>query len=775
MEDKQVNLINMPKLKGQQTQVLYAPDYHNIFLRGTAGCGKSILALYRALYLSLRYPNKKILVTAFNNLVSDSMKENFNALKAHFGITNNNVEIKNFHLLMKDSLANLKEQPACEVFFDERGEVLPYFFNRWAQPLVKLALAFVYQAKPEYQAKYQGERWSAERLLSEFKYLMGCGVETMEEYLVLERRGRQEMRITKAEKPFVFDVFRVYQYLRNHTLAGCEPRLKKFVNTYLATYTGEDAKYMKSAMNHRRPYDFDNVGSIVHKKYEELGDESLKYDFIIIDEYQDFSKTQFAAILSLLKQDGHYFICGDPEQSIFWRTQSLVELGVAQNTYKTMKLKINYRNARKIGLYANKIKAHPLFNAPEQETISINNRLNGQIAFNSYQTPEDELAAIKQQVQNLPANKTACVICLEWDNLYAFDPVLGKKGLNIVETSNRIKGMEYDVVFIPGLGQAAIEQELKRGNQNPTQEELADRISKLLSKYFVCVTRAKEALYLSGVGPKSEFIADIPTTEEIVTYEQNAQLNSHAHAVAEQNAPFLSNENNKQEAEQVLTNRGVTRLIHFTKSKNVPLMLGPNEIGEAPGILANNFIRNTNFDPNDTQRFDGCTEHICTSITLPNIFLLNKFKRDVNSSYNQAEQFGEYVMLEIDPRVINRSDRNRCCEKNAATQRGRFIKEVNAFNLENCFANNILSPNNVADNLQAELLIYHDIPVEDIKGLIYPSKDQAQAEKLRLQMSGVPLSKQQIAIKYAPELFDVNHVKGIAQGSEPDIEPTILD
>ncbi|RSI20228.1 hypothetical protein D8882_00590 [Streptococcus sanguinis] len=56
----------MKKLTGEQTKILYLPDEKNLVILGAAGSGKSLVALYKSVYLAIKYPSKKIGIVCFN-------------------------------------------------------------------------------------------------------------------------------------------------------------------------------------------------------------------------------------------------------------------------------------------------------------------------------------------------------------------------------------------------------------------------------------------------------------------------------------------------------------------------------------------------------------------------------------------------------------------------------------------------------------------------------------------------------------------------------------
>ena len=85
--------------------------------------------------------------------------------------------------------------------------------------------------------------------------------------------------------------------------------------------------------------------------------EFLKYEYILIDEYQDLNSSQFHLIKFLYKEN--IFAVGDPRQSIFGFRGSDIKFIYEFETYfdnvELINLTTNYRSNDKIIDFANKI------------------------------------------------------------------------------------------------------------------------------------------------------------------------------------------------------------------------------------------------------------------------------------------------------------------------------------------------------------------------------------------------------------------------------------
>src|SRR5699024_4719151 len=51
------------------------PKEQNLLIAGSAGTGKSLLAMYKSIYLAVSNPDEKILLLTFNRAVNNKIKE----------------------------------------------------------------------------------------------------------------------------------------------------------------------------------------------------------------------------------------------------------------------------------------------------------------------------------------------------------------------------------------------------------------------------------------------------------------------------------------------------------------------------------------------------------------------------------------------------------------------------------------------------------------------------------------------------------------------------
>lgn len=199
--------------------------------------------------------------------------------------------------------------------------------------------------------------------------------------------------------------------------------------------------------------------------------------------------------------------------------------------------------------------------------------------------------------------------------------------------------------------------------------------------------------------------------------------------------------------------RGVTRLCHFTPSRNLVHIVAGNL-----GILSTRRLSQHErglFTPTDILRLDGHDGYICCSIQYPNAWYFDKARAG-------DALFRDWVVLFIDAKFLSMPG-TKFCQRNAATGYGRHAREgIVAF--RSMFDETVLGAYNktfrrgpkrllsVPTDEQAEVLVPDRIALESIKGVAVPSESQAKNEVARLRLLGVKEVPFRIVI--APTLFD---------------------
>lgn len=182
------------------------------------------------------------------------------------------------------------------------------------------------------------------------------------------------------------------------------------------------------------------------------------------------------------------------------------------------------------------------------------------------------------------------------------------------------------------------------------------------------------------------------------------------------------------------TERGITRLCHFTPSRNLAHIIANQQ-----GVLASRHLESDEraiFNPTDVNRYDGFPDHVCCSIQYPNAWY---FKR----ARGNERLFQDWVILLIKPDHLW-MDGAKFCPRNAAAHMGRDVAEGPGM-FEKLFAANVdgaqgrtysrgpSHPTWLPTDEQAEVLIPDRIALADVLGVAAMSRSQGKTEIARLR------------------------------------------
>ncbi len=219
----------------------------------------------------------------------------------------------------------------------------------------------------------------------------------------------------------------------------------------------------------------------------------------------------------------------------------------------------------------------------------------------------------------------------------------------------------------------------------------------------------------------------------------------------------------KGEVEQ----RGITRICHFTPSRNLVHIAS----GQT-GILATKELRGDRervFTLTDGRRLDGHLECISCSVEYPNLWYLDRTR--------QAEKtFEDWAITLISPSYLWKPG-TLFSPRNAAAGYGRYIEEGLSGFLA-MYADAVAgaggitrhrSPNHLPScptDDQAEVLVPGRISYEDILGVVVSSESQAKNESARLRFAGI--TDHELKFIVAPDLFDKHMLSArIRSGAKP--------
>ena len=111
--------------------------------------------------------------------------------------------------------------------------------------------------------------------------------------------------------------------------------------------------------------------------------------------------------------------------------------------------------------------------------------------------------------------------------------------------------------------------------------------------------------------------------------------------------------------------RGITRLCHFTKAVGLGHILATGELRGTAQLRESS----DGFRPTDQQRLDGYLHHINCSVEYPNTWYLDRARA-------MDQYFMEWVILALDPRLLDLPETGFCLSRVRLCGRARFLRAL---------------------------------------------------------------------------------------------------
>lgn len=439
-------------------------------ISGSAGTGKTVVALHRAVYLAKNNPETRVLLATFTEALA-------NALRGKLRILIHN----------QPKLGDQIEVYAMNAI----GERL---FNSNLGKARIASSEVVNSLIDEVSLGVGGHSFSHHFLVTEWEQIVDAWqINSWEAYRDVARLGRKT-RLTEAQREILWSIFQ--KVVATLKIQG------------LITYAGL----------------FNQL-----TQHYKSGKQS-PFDFVVVDEAQDINipHLKFLAALAGKRPNGLFF-AGDLGQRIFQQPFSWASLGVdIRGRSKT--LRINYRTSHQIRTQADKLLGPEISDVDgnvekRSETISV---FNGPAPLiQSFDIEEAEIQAVAAWLKNHFENgiqpeeigvfvrsdgqisraKTA----LETANIEfkildrKVETIPGKASLC---TMHLAKGLEFRVVVVMACDDEVIplQSRIETALDTSDLEEVYNTERHLL---YVACTRARDQLLVSGVNPVSEFLEDM--------------------------------------------------------------------------------------------------------------------------------------------------------------------------------------------------------------------------------------------------------------------------
>ena len=444
----------LPQPVGRQREVLYLASEGHAVVLGTAGSGKTTLAILRSVHLanpSTDHSGRTLLVT-FNRCLVTYMKHLARAIPGP-------VFVENYHLFARGYLRSRHKLPPHSICTPDqrvsfiRQAVEDARSDDIQSPILKRHAAF---------------------LNDEFQWIQGHGISDEQGYVAATRVGRAAARVVRADLPGLFDLYTRYRKIREQ--AG-------------------------------KSYDWSDLASSVHNELEK-DDEKRRYRHIVIDEGQDFSPEMLRSLAAAVPENGSLTFFGDIAQQIYGHRLSWRDAGL--HPPEVWRFEQNYRNTRQIAQLALALAEMPNFpNDPdlvEPRAPTADGPLPALVRFSNER--EEQEFVISQASKAADVGTVAILFrTREQEKRFAQHPTVRATRLHrdlrhwgvgaglFYGTYHAAKGLEFNTVFLPFLS--------KDRWPNPPdimcfgEREACARDSQLL---YVGITRAKSNLALTYSG-----------------------------------------------------------------------------------------------------------------------------------------------------------------------------------------------------------------------------------------------------------------------------------
>ena len=446
-----MNSPSLPRPVGRQREVLYLPATGHTVVLGTAGSGKTTLAILRSIYLSdpnTDHGGKTLLVT-FNKCLVTYMRHLAGTLR-------NDISVENYHAFARGYLSHREQLPWNSIC---RPEDRSRFIRAAVQKARADGLEGSILVRP------------VEFFDEEFQWIQQHGIAKKKDYVAARRVGRMTTRVARNERPLLFKVYK--RYLAQRRIGG-------------------------------KLYDWSDLASTVLSELR--ADRSERhYRHVVIDEGQDFSPEMLRSLAAAIPDHGSLTFFGDIVQQIYGHRISWRSAGLKSS--EVWRFKENYRNTKQISRLALALADTPyLPDDPDLVEPTAPAADGPPPALRQAADERTEWRFVFEQARRLAETGTVAILfrtrhdedrhpIANGTRLHRDLPQWPTGPGLFYGTYHAAKGLEFDTVFLPFLS--------KERWPHPAdvsllgQEEADVRNARLL---YVGITRARSTLVLTHSG-----------------------------------------------------------------------------------------------------------------------------------------------------------------------------------------------------------------------------------------------------------------------------------
>jgi UvrD-like helicase C-terminal domain/AAA domain len=439
---------------------------------GSAGTGKTIVALHRAVFLARTHAQSQVLLTTFSDTLASAIH------------------------------TKLKRLIGSEPRLAERIDVLSLntiglrLYKSHCGQITLVSRETVCEQIKMASNAAGGHKFSLQFLLTEWEQVVDAWqLDTWEAYRDVARLGRKT-RLPETQRAFLWSIFDQVRVA--------------LINKKLTTHAGM----------------FTTLASVLAKNKHQT------FDFAVVDEAQDISVAhlRFFAALGANRPDALFF-AGDLGQRIFQQPFSWKSLGVDIRG-RSRTLRINYRTSHQIRQQADRlldpqtvdVDGHTdnrddtisVFNGPPpviKTFTSENEEINEVGAWLAEQTkagvlPHEIGVFVRSAAQMERAESAVRVSGMTFKILD--EHVETSSGCVSISTMHLAKGLEFRAVVVMACDDEVIplQERIESVSDMADLEDVYETERHLL---YVACTRSRDHLLISSVNPSSEFLCDLLT------------------------------------------------------------------------------------------------------------------------------------------------------------------------------------------------------------------------------------------------------------------------
>lgn len=456
---------------------------------GSAGTGKTIVALHRAVNLAREHSDARVWLTTFSDTLAHALQNKINCLISHQPRLAERLEVADMNTMGQRLMDRLTP----------KGQAKPRLAT--AAQVREAAAA----ALTEVKAASDGAlltRFNLNFVLGEWTDVVDAWqLQSWDDYRDVKRLGRKT-RLNEAQRQGLWHVFTGIQ--SRLTAAG--------VVTHAAMFT--QLAHLLAALKHP------------------------PFDYVVVDEAQDVSISQLRMLAAMagVAPDGSgsvrrnsLFFAGDLGQRIFQQPFSWKSLGVDVRG-RSRTLHINYRTSHQIRQQADRLLGPEVSDSDgntesRKGTVSVFNGPTPLIC--SYKDQATEIAAVADWLKGLTeagyaphevgvfvrseAQLARAIAALQGANMpfrVLDEHVETSNGQASVCTMHLAKGLEFRAVVVMACDDEVIPLQ-SRIESVMDESDLLDVYDTERHLLYVACTRARDRLMVSSVLPASEFVDDL--------------------------------------------------------------------------------------------------------------------------------------------------------------------------------------------------------------------------------------------------------------------------